>query len=224
MNFLDLCGPPGSGKSTLADAFWSPHALQIDESLPPASWQPFIDEITRLFGVIKDHPTLEAAIRMNNRSIRKVATVSRTPGTWVYIQTCLAQRGLGFGWRMVDMGIPLDRLRPYFELMPVSLGVVFTKCALEIVEQRNFDREKVAATAHENRAYMGPLMMPAIELAKEVLNERRVPVIEISTEQPIEDGRRQLVAFAMQNLGGAEALRSCGEMATISAVPSWWRS
>ena len=135
---------------------------------------------------------------MNNRSIRKVATVARMNGTGPYVQTALAQRGLGFGWRMNDLGIDLNELRHFYRLMPVSIGVAFTKCPQEIVVQRNHGREKVKETAHENRDFMVPLMLPAIEIAKEALNERGVPVIEIDTTQPIEDARSQLVTFAGQ--------------------------
>lgn len=223
MNFVDVAGSPGSGKSTLADAFWHPHAPSISDDLPPASWQPFVDDVTKLFGIIEKHPTIEAAIRMNNRSFRKMATVSRIPGSCPYIQTGFVQRILGFGWRMVDMGVSLDPLVPALKTMPVSIGVVFTECAPEIVQQRNYDREKVKATAHENRAFMQPLMAPAIELAKEVLNDRRVPVLELSTEQPIEDARCQLFDFAMQNLGHAEAHGSGSQMAPIQTPPVWWR-
>lgn len=224
MDWVDVAGPPGSGKSTIADAFWGPHALKIDNDLPPASWQPFIDEVTRLFDLIRPHQTYEAAVRMNNRSFRKIATVARMEGSFPYCQTGLLQRIFGFGWRMNDMGLDLTQLVPALNAMPVSVGVVFTKCSPEVVKQRNFDREKVAETAHENRHYMAPLMEPAIDLAKEVLHARGVPVAEISTEQPIEDARRELVAFAMRNLDLASANGSGGEMATIPAVPVWWRS
>jgi hypothetical protein len=224
MNWLDVAGSPGSGKSTLCDAFYGPHALPIIDALPPASWQPFVDEVTKLFAVIETHPTYEAAVRMNNRSFRKIGTVARMEGSFPYIQTGLVQRLTGFGWRMVDMGVSLDPLVPALKAMPVSVGVVFTVCDPDIVQQRNYDREKVEATAHENRAFMVALMAPAIELAKEVLHDRGVPVLELSTEQPIEDARRQLVDFAMQNLGHAEKSGYRGEMAPVQTPPSWWRA
>lgn len=221
MIFCDVSGSPGSGKSTLCDAFWGPHALEINNDLPPLSWQPFINEVTKLFAIIEPHPTIEAAIRMNNRSFRKMATVARMPGSFPYIQTGLVQRITGFGWRMQDMGEDLSQLVPALKTMPVSIGVVFTKCDPEIVKQRNHARKQVPETAHEDRAHMVDLMAPAIELAKEVLHERGVPIAEISTEQPIEDARRELVAFALKNMQSAAAMSDVTTQ--IQSPPSWWR-
>ena len=245
MNWLDVAGPPGSGKSTLADPLWGPHAIPIEDRLPPASWAPFLEEITRLFGLIEKHPTIDAAHRMVNRSVRKIATVARARGfhaipPWhdgdelkepdeicpmgVYIQTALAQRGLGFGWRMVDLGIDMKELRPYFQLMPVSIGVAFTKCPPEIVEERNRARRLVRETRHEDRHRMVGLMMPAIDIAKEVLHGRGVPTVEIDTTQPIEAARAQLLAFASLPPFDSEADGHSREAPALSQPPSWWRS
>lgn len=222
MNWLDVAGPPGSGKSTLCDYFWGPHALPIENRLPPLAWHDFINEIGRLFYLIRKHPTLDAAVRMNNRSIRKIATVTRTKAGSPYIQTALAQRGLGFGWRLNDLGIDLNELRHFYRLMPVSIGVVFTECPAEIVKQRNHDREKVKATAHENRAFMHDLMLPAIELAKEELRARGVPVAVIDTTQPIDLARsrlRDLAAHAPFD----PAASGPGRQVEILSPPFWWR-
>ena len=179
-----------------------------------------MDEVTKLFEVIKPHPTISAAVRMNNRSFRKMATVARMEGSFPYIQTGFVQRLTGFGWRMVDMGVSLDPLVPALRLMPASVGVAFTQCDPEIVKQRNRNREKVAATSHENRTHMIEPMLPAIELAKEVLTDRGVPVVEISTEQSIEDARRQLVEFAMREpFSRNDGLES--EFG-VSVAPPWW--
>ena len=234
MNWLDVCGAPGSGKSTLCDPFWPPHAVPIENRLPPAQWHDFLNEISRLFWLIRKHPSFDAAVRMNNRSIRKIATVARMPGSaaipegggfnvrwYPYIQTALVQRGLGFGWRMNDLGIDLDELRHFFRLMPVSAGVAVARCPAEIVKQRNFEREKVKATAHENRAFMHDLMLPAIELALEVLRARSVPIIEIDTTQPLDVARRQLVEFASQEPFNPEAAGSGCQVEVLSA-PAWW--
>jgi hypothetical protein len=224
MNWLDVAGPPGSGKSTLCDAIWGPHDLPIENRLPPAAWHDFLNEITRLFHLIKPHPTFPAALRMVNRSVRKIATVARMPGgsggidlrvddpldtgarynlgagaacpRGPYIQTGLAQRGLGFGWRLNDMGRDLNELRHYFRLMPVSLGVAITRCPPEVVEQRNHARKLVPATAHEDRAHMVRLMQPAIEIAIEVLRERGVYLIEVDTSGSVDEARARLVEFA----------------------------
>ena len=228
MRFVDVCGAPGSGKSTLCDPLWMPHELPIQDRLPPAAWHDFLNEITRLFFLIKKHPTIHAAHRMNLRSIRKMATVARDGpfkalggGREVYIQTGLVQRGLGFGWRMNDMGIDLNELRHYFRLMPTSIGVAVTKCDPEVVKQRNHDRLKVQATAHENRDFMVPLMQPAIELATEVLRERGIRVIEIDTERPIEEARQSLVDFSRAEVDYPTETGSDCQMEVLSPPP-WW--
>ena len=221
MNFLDVAGPPGSGKSTLCDPLFGPHAIPLGNLLPPYAWHDFLNEITRLLILIAPHPKSSAAVRMTNRSIRKMATVARKGGTLPYIQTGLVQRGLGFGWRMNDMGGNLDELRHYFRLMPVSIGVAVTRCDPDVVRQRNRDRLKVQETAHENRDFMVPLMQPAIELAIEVLRERGVPVIEIDTEQPIDQSRDALVGFSRQEPCDA-GKDGHGNKVAVVQTPPWW--
>ncbi len=240
MNWLDVCGPPGSGKSTLCDPLWSPHELSIENRLPPIEWHDFLNEITRLFLLIQKHWSFVPAVRMNNRSIRKIATVAREPVSPVimtrladgdyhpvsrvpYIQTALVQRGLGFGWRLKQLGIDLNELRHYYRLMPVSIGVAVTRCPQEIIIQRNHDREKVKATAHENRDFMVPLMEPAIEIALEALHDRGIPICEISTEQPVELARQQLIDFANREPFDAEASGHGREMAPVLSPPPWWQ-
>jgi hypothetical protein len=133
---------------------------------------------------------------MNERSLKKMATVARMKGDQVYIQTGLVQRGVGFGWRLADMGESLTPLRDYFETMPVSLGAAFLTARPEVLMERNRARELVPATAHENRDYQVLLQLPAIEVAKDVLRGRGVPLLVVDTEQPIEAARSQLVEFA----------------------------
>jgi len=196
----------------------------------------FLNEITRLFLLIRDHWSFKPAIRMNNRSIRKIATVARhADAGWTsaqkpasgcnlpmpYIQTALVQRGLGFGWRLNDLKIDLNELRHYFRLMPVSIGVAVTRCPQEVVVERNHAREKVKETAHENRDFMVPLMQPAIELALEVLRERGVPIIEIDTTRPVEESRKLLVDFAGQEPHNPEASGPRLEIPVLSPPPFW---
>ena len=222
MHWVDVCGAPGSGKSTLCDPLWGPHELPIDNKLPPAQWHDFCNEITRLFHLIEKHWSFGPAIRMNNRSIRKLASVARGYSEKApYIQTALVQRGLGFGWRLNDLGLPLDELRHFYRLMPVSIGVAVTKCPQEEVVKRNHAREKVKATAHENRAFMVELMLPAIDLCLEVLNDRGVPILEIDTTQPVEKAREQLIDFAGGPVFDAEASGPCVEVEALSK-PAWW--
>jgi hypothetical protein len=197
--------------------------LPIEDRLPPAGWHDFLNEITRLLFLIGRHPTVGAAVRMNNRSIRKIATVARKGGDGPYIQTALVQRGLGFGWRLNDLGMPLDELRHYFRLMPVSVGVAFTQCPTEIVVERNHLRETVKATAHENRDFMVPLMLPAIDLAKEVLLERSVPIIEIDTSGSPDAGRARLLRFATEEPFDPEASGPGCEVAVLSPPPWFTR-
>ena len=222
MHWLDVCGPPGSGKSTLCDPLWGPHDIAISGDLPPLEWHDFLNEITRLMTLIQRHPTLEAVIRMNNRSVRKIATVARLQRDDTYVQTALVQRGLGFGWRMADMGIPMKELSHYFRLMPVSVGVVFTKCDETENIKRNHDREKIKATAHENRDFMVPLMKPAIEVAKDEFRKRGVPVWEISTENDPEFGRDCLRKCA--DLKPFDASQGGpGSKVQVLSPPFWWR-
>lgn len=222
MNWLDVAGPPGVGKSTLCDPLWGPHQVAIEDRLPPADWHDFINEIGRLFHLIREHPTLPAAVRMTRRSVRKMATVARMQGDGPYIQTGLVQRGLGFGWRLNHLGKPLDELRHFFRLMPVSCGVAFLETAPDVIEARNRARVNDPRTAHENRDFMVPLMLPAIEVAFDELSNRGVPVTRIDTGQDIGAARRELVAFATENAGHAPAVRSGCEVEALSP-PYWWR-
>jgi len=222
LKWLDVCGPPGSGKSTLCDPLFGPHVIPIENRLPPAKWHDFCNEITRLFHLIRPHWSFDAAIRMNNRSIRKIATVARQQDQAVYVQTALAQRGLGFGWRLNDLGIDLNELRHFYRLMPVSVGVAVTRCPPQTVIERNHGRTMVKETAHENRGFMVSLMQEPIRIALEVLRERNIPIIEIDPPQPIDDARRQLIEFAGQKpFNPASSGLGC-EVSILSAPP-WWQ-
>lgn len=221
----DVFGFPGAGKSTLCDPIWGPHELPIEDRLPPKSWQPFVDEVSRLFHVIREHPTLEAAIRMNNRSFRKMATVARAerepfrPG---YIQTGFIQRGLGFGWRMTELGIdPRDELVDFFRLMPPPAGAVFMLCPIDIAISRNVDRGKVRETAHEVRDHIVRAMPQSIEVALGVIRDRGIPILEVSTVQNVSKARQELEDFASQISTIDTAVgRNC-EVA-VCKEPYWW--
>lgn len=309
MNWLDIAGPPGAGKSTLCNPICHEHSITWDGKLPPAYWRPFLDEMTALFGLIRGHWSFTPAVRMNNRSVRKMATVERmwafgmaaVPGRdrkvglteelsdeWIeaiknatmspehdhlnalmdddgkqdlnggveqrdarrvprpetevrslspqplsasgpglrasaYIQTGLVQRGLGFGWRLNQMGADVNLIRPFFWRMPVSIGVVFLEADDETVIARNKARRQVAATAHEDRSFMVPLMREPIRIAKEVLRERGIPVLELDVQhQPIETARERLLAFAGQGACHAATLRS-GHQGEVLSPPPWWQ-
>jgi hypothetical protein len=236
MNFVDIAGPPGAGKSTLCNPICHEHSITWDGKLPPAYWRPFLDEMTALFGLIRGHWSFIPAVRMNNRSARKMATVERmlpteAPNVFghdspaeAYVQTGLVQRGLGFGWRLNQMGADVNLIRPFFWRMPVSIGVVFLEADDETVIARNKARKEVAATAHEDRSFMVPLMREPIRIAKEVLVERGIPVLELDVQhQPIDDARERLLAFADRGPCDRASLRSGGEVATIQAPPPWWQ-
>ena len=253
MNWLDVCGPPGVGKSTICDPLWHSQLRFDDGRLPPASWQPWLDEVTRLFGLIRPHPTFQAAIRMNRRSMRKMATVARTPeplpsivcppgikpsmepgGTTVipwgelrtipglpYIQTGLVQRGLGFGWRLNQMGADVGEIREYFRLMPVSLGVAVLTAPTDVIEVRNRARLDNPETAHEDRAFMVPLMQKPLEVAIDTLRGRGVPILAIDTTWPVETCRSALVEFAAAGAAQSDPPRYSGED-TVLHAPPWW--
>ena len=225
MKWLDVAGPPGCGKSTLCYPVWGDKSVGWDGKLPALYWRPFIDEITALCLLVRDHPSFEAVLRMNDRSAKKMATVERMDGEQTFVQTCLVQRILGFGWRLQDLKRDVNAIRRAFWLMPVSVGVAFLEADDETVFARNKARERVPETAHENRWFQVPLMRPSIEIAKEVLNERGVPIIEIDVQCLSEDNARQeLFGFADQTSCDAAAMGSGGEMEVLQAPPPWWRS
>lgn len=231
MNWLDIAGPPGAGKSTLCNPICHEHSITWDGRLPPAYWRPFLDEMTALFGLIRGHWSFVPAVRMNNRSARKMATVERMgeridwePST-TYIQTGLVQRGLGFGWRLNQAGADVNLIRPFFWRMPVSIGVVFLEADDETVMARNRARKVVAATAHEDRSFMVPLMREPIRIAKEVLRERGIPVLELDVQhQSQDDARAKLLSFADQGACDAASLRSGCQGEVLSVGPWWQRS
>jgi len=237
LQWLDIAGPPGAGKSTLCNPICHEHSITWDGKLPPAYWRPFLDEMTALFGLIRGHWSFTPAVRMNNRSVRKMATVERmlpteAPNVFghdspaeAYIQTGLVQRGLGFGWRLNQAGADVNLIRPFFWRMPVSIGVVFLEADDETVIARNRARKQVAATAHEDRSFMVPLMREPIRIAKEVLRERGIPVLELDVQhQSQDDARAKLLAFADQGHCDAAALRSGCKDEVLSVGPWWQRS
>jgi hypothetical protein len=224
IRFLDVAGPPGCGKSTLCYPVWGDKSVTWDGQLPPAYWRPFIDEITALIGIVRDHPSIEAVIRMNDRSAKKMASVERMRDEGTFVQTGLVQRILGFGWRLADMKRDVNLIRRALWLMPVSVGAAFLEADDETIIARNKAREADPATAHENRAFQVPLMRPAIAIAKEVLHARGVPVIDIDVQHQSEAAARyQLLDFADQEPCDAAQIRSGGEMALLQAPPPWWR-
>ena len=223
MHWLDVFGPPGVGKSTLCNPLWGHREVGWDGKLPPAHWEPFLDEVTNLFGLIRGHPSFVSAVRMNNRSVRKMATVARMHSPKApYIQTGLVQRGLGFGWRLNQMGADMNLIRRFFELMPVSIGVAHLKADIETIVARNHARRSVAETAHEDRDFMVPLMQEPIRIALEVMRERGIPIIEIDTAEPVDSAKHRLVAFADQEPFDAEASGPRCEVEILSPPP-WWQ-
>ena len=220
---VDVAGCPGSGKSTLSYPLWGDRSVGWDGKLPPAYWRGFLDELTELMMLVRDHDSFPAVVRMNDRSAKKMATVERMQDDRIFIQTGLVQRILGFGWRLHQMGRDVNLIRRALWLMPVSVGVVFLEADLETLLQRNRDREKNPATAHENRGFQCPHVLAAIPIAKEVLNERGVPLLELDVQhQSIDAAREHLVAFADENAGNAASVRS-GCEGTIFSPPPWWQ-
>jgi broad-specificity NMP kinase len=200
LNWLDVSGPPGSGKSTICYPIWGDRSVTWDGLPPPSAWKPFVDELNTLVRLVSDHPSAHLVAPMNDRSLKKMATVSRMaapPDKPVFIQTGFIQRITGFGWRLQDMNRDINLIRRALWLMPVSAGAVFLEADLETCLKRNRDRELNPATAHENRSYQVPLMMPSIAIAKEVMRERGVPVIEVDVQnQSADNARAELLSFA----------------------------
>lgn len=159
----------------------------------PQEWKPFLGLMGEYLEKVKDHPTYEACLRMTNRTVRKMGAVALDPRDDIYVQTGFAQRGLGFGWRLNDMGRG-EEIRPYFEQMPVSLGVVALSADQDTLIARNKARAEVAATAHEDRSHMVPLMRRPMEIALEELS-KRVPVLCLDTRMPLDQARSKLIAF-----------------------------
>ena len=193
MQWGDVTGPPGVGKSTVCDPLWGPHAIDFQNAEPPAQWHDFFNEVTRLLMVIRDHPSFIPAVRMNRRSMRKMAAVDASAGYGFYVQTGFVQRGLGFGWRLLDMGLPIEETHHFWRLMPVSLGVCFLDAPVDVIKQRNKDREKVKATAHENRTHMVDNMRIAASYARTTLEYYQVPIKEIETTGDPDNTRDQLL-------------------------------
>lgn len=223
MRWLDVAGPPGSGKSTICYPIWGDKSVGWDGKLPPAHWAPFLDEVQSLFMTIRGHWSFIPAYRMNNRSLRKMATVARMPtdpDRPVFIQAGFVQRGLGFGWRINQAGGDVNLIRPFFETMPVSVGVAFLEAPAEVVIERNNARKLVPETAHEDRAYQVPLMQEPIRIAKEVLRGRGVPIIEIDTTQPVEQSRDLLLQFSNRAPFDPEAHGPRCEVEILSP-PDW---
>jgi hypothetical protein len=226
MKAIDVAGPPGCGKSTLCYKIWADKSVTWDGLPPPAHWKPFFDELTVLIHLVGDHPSYEAVIRMNDRSAKKMATVERMKAPEdkpVFIQTGFVQRILGFGWRFHNMGRDINLIRRALWLMPVSAGVAFLDADLQTLLQRNKDREKNPATAHENRSFQVPHMLPAIDIAKEVFRERGVPVLELDVTRSIEVSRAELFGFANQAARDTKAVGHNSQMDVFSQPPFWWK-
>ena len=225
MKFLDVCGPPGSGKSTICDPIYSPHAIEYEGvSTFDAHWHPFLDVVNKLLHAVKDHQhpitgrkTIDDVWRMVWRSLRKIAVVEsliEIEGD-VYVQTALAQRGLGFGWRLHDLG-KVELIADFFRTMPVSLGVVLADAPDEVIIARNRERLNHQETAHENRDFMVPRMRPAIEIMKEVFSERGINFCSIDTTQPVEDSQRSVGDCIAEFSGDKKTVRPRGQIQSVS--------
>lgn len=199
MKWIDVFGPPGVGKSTVCDHFWHPHAIPHQSApLPPKEWTEFLQECARLLKAVEGHFSFQNCLGMVTRSLRKMSAVHVKADDRVYIQTGFAQRGLGFGWRLSDP----ERVRRYYELMPVSLGVVSLYAPPDLVEARNRGREAQG----ENRDYMVRAMERPRQIAIDVLRARGVAVLELDTRTSPQELRNQVIGF--RNRLAANAVQS----------------
>lgn len=235
MLWADVFAPPASGKSTICDPLFKTNDIErkCDAGVLPIEWRPFLKTIPPLLDVIKDHQrpvrtgnghisSIQAMVGMLNRNLRKMAIVSRMPHG-PYVGTAFAMRGIGIGWRLLDMGQDPNMVRPYFETMPTSVGFVYLKADPETLKRRNRARRDVPETSWEDRSFQIDLQLPVIKILKEVLDERGVRFLEVDTEhQSPDESRAQLVAFAMREPYNAAAGRSGGE-GPIHQAPAWWR-
>lgn len=194
MRWIDVAGPPGAGKSTLCDAAWPPHAITPDLSGPPRDWDPFLAVVERLLDCVREHPSYAACLSMTWRSFAKMAAVHAREDARIYVQTGFAQRGLGIGWRLPDP----EMIARYFELMPVSCGVVLLTAPVAVVQARNVARGK-------DRSYMVPAMQRPLEIAAAVLTRRGVPLVMIDTTAPITTCRQTLDDFAHRSAHAVHA-------------------
>jgi len=204
MRWLDVMGPPAVGKSSLCDPLWPPHAIdwKSDQISMPEGWKPYLKLVIEYLKKVESHPTYEACKGMTARSIRKMAAVSQSQNDHVYTQTGLAQRGLGFGWRLDDP----EEIREYFEAMPVSLGCVSLQAPPDVLKSRNKARESFEETKHENRSFMIDPMIRPQEIAVEVLG-KRCPLLQIDMTQPIEESRKLLHDFGLSLAGTKQAIQ-----------------
>jgi hypothetical protein len=207
MKWVDVAGCPGSGKSTWAYHVWPDKSVGWDGLPMPDEWQPFLTELGKLFRLVDDHPSYVAVLRMNDRTAKKMATVHRMQRDDVFFQSAWMQRLLGFGWRLHQMGRDINLIRPALELMPTSVGVAFLEADLETLIQRNRARRDNPATAHEDRGFQCGHILACMPLAKQVMRERNVPVIEIDVQnQSIDAARQQLLDFAYAGADYAETV------------------
>lgn len=212
--WVDVFGSPGCGKSSICDPFCSDGTdRDIEASWDgtfPKEWEPFLDQLDPLFMLIKNHqravptrngsiPSIRAMVGMLTRNLRRMAALTKMDLPSPYFGTGFAMRGIGIGWRAVDMGYDPKIVKSYFWTMPVSLGCAYLKCSSETLKQRNRERRNIAETAHEDRSFQIDLQLPVIEVMRDVLAARGVPVLELDTEfQPPDQSRKQLLEFAQQ--------------------------
>jgi hypothetical protein len=232
MQWVDVAGVPGAGKSTICNPLW-PFRLRLgdDRDPPPVDWQPFIDEITRLLGLIRTHATSPTFGQLNRRVMRRMVAVAQTPERvrlWrdfgkvrqgPYLQTGFVQPGLSFAWRLNEVGADVDEIRRYLELMPVSLGVAFLEADEASLRDRNRSR-----TARQDYTLTIPLFTQAIRIAKEVLRARGVRVAEIDVQrQSIYESRAALVAFAAAARSRPSTMPVYSGQRGLGRAPVWWK-
>lgn len=180
MRWIDVAGAPGVGKSAILDDLW-PRKIALDGKGPCREWNEFCDCAARLASRAFRPDECRGLI---DATICKIATIARRQDPGIYVQAGLAQIGLELGWRLSDA----DALREIYGLMPVSGGVVFMIADVETVQARNRSRTR-------NFAERVPAMVRAIEIGRQVIQARGVPVLCIDTRQPINVSRATLRAF-----------------------------
>ena len=188
MKWIELVGSPGVGKSTLIDYRFPADYIKYDNSKPPAEWGTFLKFCNECLNHMKWHSSYRVGKSLINRSIKKMTTVHNKKSDTVYIQTGFVQRALGIYYRLKEH----DKEKftsIYLKSCPISLGVITLYADKDVIKKRNIERNK------QNRSFMIDETEKCMNLIKEIIKSRKVPLLELNTEDSIEHNRKKILEF-----------------------------